>query len=823
MATLSANSGSPFAAHLTKLKIPDLWQQEAVSALKAGEDVIVHAPTGCGKTFVFELYAPSLRGQAVYTVPTRALANDKLREWQSLGWDVGITTGDLSYRPEAATVVATLEAQKTRILRDRGPALLVIDEYQMLNDEQRGRHYEIVIAMATPATQLLLLSGSVANPDEVAGWLRRAGRQVKVVQTRDRPVPLEEVDAGALQARLPRDVGGYWSRIAARAIANGYGPILFFAPRRAAAERLARSLAEALPCESPLQLTPRQANLAGDALAKLLRCRVAFHHSGISYAARAGLIEPLAKAGQLRAVVATMGLAAGVNFSMRSVLVTDTSFQAGNRQRHVAPDQLLQMFGRAGRRGLDECGYILIAPGRPRLDEARPAPVRQAGTLDWPAFLEVMQAANERGDPPFAAADRLNRTLFREHPVDLGLPAPDTVARECGLWLPTERAAFIRRSLPEMCNARGEWEPLPRALPVPLSEAWLRQDGRWKPWLHLREHAPLTQWATLGRIREQRRWWYAPEWILAHHSAEKGWRAVKPLRALCRETGQETVAKLRQARDPEAIAAVASGLLGPFPSGAVARPTTRDNRLILQLDLRECSVEAHRDRSGKGLVQPETRIITPTCCETCPEREGCLGTSPRQVPAHQWRQLGLIRPDGVPTERGRIFALFNSGEGLAVAAGLEEPAYPVEDLLFELGELRAGHRFSLTEHAGESRLAAICRATYGGAEIPGYLEAGLPPDYGSGAGHVIRTLVEEPQRAHTLTVDGLLWGDIERAQTEWRSLLRQIASAPPHPWDRWLELQAAARARTDGISAAQPLDLPELTHEQKQPMEHRLR
>ena len=70
------------------LLVPDLWQQQAVRALQNGQDVVVHAPTGAGKTYIFELLYPSLKGQAVFTVPTRALANDKLAEWRARGWDV---------------------------------------------------------------------------------------------------------------------------------------------------------------------------------------------------------------------------------------------------------------------------------------------------------------------------------------------------------------------------------------------------------------------------------------------------------------------------------------------------------------------------------------------------------------------------------------------------------------------------------------------------------------------------------------------------------------------------------------------------------------
>src|SRR5712671_7301634 len=155
------------------LVVPDLWQQEAVRALRDGKDVVVQAPTGSGKTFIFELLYSSLKGQAIYTVPTRALANDKLAEWRSRGWNVGISTGDLSDNLDAPVLVATLETQKTRLIQGQGPTLLVVDEYQMIGDPDRGLNYELALALAPRETQLLLLSGSVANPQDLVKWLQR--------------------------------------------------------------------------------------------------------------------------------------------------------------------------------------------------------------------------------------------------------------------------------------------------------------------------------------------------------------------------------------------------------------------------------------------------------------------------------------------------------------------------------------------------------------------------------------------------------------------------------------------------------------------------
>src|SRR2546430_968248 len=301
---ISSIASRPYCKHLpgmtpgfgAGLVIPDLWQQEAVRALQQGKDVVVQAPTGSGKTYIFELLYPDLRTQAVFTVPTRALANDKLSEWRARGWDVGISTGDVALNLDAKVVVATLETQRGRFLRGEGPGLLVMDEFQMLGDPMRGVHYELAVALATKATQLLFLSGSVANPRDVVAWLQRIGRHAVLVEHKTRPVPLEETDLGNLpdsqfvQSRSPssprpvfdRTGGSFWPRMIGRPTRADLAPRLVFAPRRGAAEPLAQAIPSALPVRDPLRLTPGQEATAGTSLTKLLRNRVAYHHSGLS-------------------------------------------------------------------------------------------------------------------------------------------------------------------------------------------------------------------------------------------------------------------------------------------------------------------------------------------------------------------------------------------------------------------------------------------------------------------------------------------------------------------------------------------------------------
>ena len=337
----------------------------------------------------------------------------------------------------------------------------MVDEYQMIGDPVRGVHYELALALAPPETQLLLLSGSVGNPQDIVAWLQRIGRDAVLVSHEERPVPLEEVDLRNLSDSQFVQSKGFWPRMIGRALRAELAPVLIFAPRRNASEELAQSIASAMTVRDPLPLSAAQEALAGKRLAKLLRSRVAYHHSGLSYAVRAGLIEPLAKAGQLHVVVATMGLAAGINFSMRSVLITGTSYMAGNFERHVQPDELLQMFGRAGRRGLDETGYVLLVPDIPRLNDARPRQLKRATQVDWPSLISVMRGASRRAaSSPSPRAVNLSHSLYSAQKIPLGVEHSfGTGPRPCGLWVDAERARFIRRPVTEMLNSAGEWEP----------------------------------------------------------------------------------------------------------------------------------------------------------------------------------------------------------------------------------------------------------------------------------------------------------------------------------------------------------------------------
>jgi hypothetical protein len=187
-----------------------------------------------------------------------------------------------------------------------------------------------------------------------------------------------------------------------------------------------------------------------------------------------------------------------------------------------------------------------------------------------------------------------------------------------------------------------------------------------------------------------------------------------------------------------------------------------------------------------------------------------------------WRRLGLIDAAGVPTRRGKVASFFSQGDGLALAAALEEDSYPVHELVYDLANLDASFRFSSEDSRWAGRLAMVCQNTYGLQSIPGYLESGVPPKYGAGAEQVVAAVHKDPASKHGWVTEVLGAGDIDRVIIEWRSTLRQIAHAPDLEWPRWRQLQQAAREILNETESPTITALPPLEYHQTRRIDHRL-
>jgi hypothetical protein len=397
--------------------VPDPWQEEVVAAIARGDHVVVDAPTGAGKTWPCE---EAIRvvlaggGRCCYTAPIKALANDKYRDFQQRfgAARVGLHTGDVKLNTAAPLLVATLESWRnllvgegaveetaqvigadeppgrSRLHRrpptgDRAWRLAIIDEYAMLADAERGIAYETTLLIAAEAgVQLVLLSASVANGEEIARWLAAISGQAAVCIHDDRrPVKLVQLvpsEAGLVDVaeesalrqahrahRLPPVAPGLDYR---QLFDQDLCPSLVMVGKRKAAQGLAQAIAHRLPplgrdegaaVAAILDDLPDR-DFVSPWLRRLLVGSGVGYHSAALLPAEKEAVERLGKVGVLRFIVGTTTLAMGIDFSVRTVVVATHQRPGAKGVQAFSDAEVIQMLGRAGRRGKEEVGYSVV-------------------------------------------------------------------------------------------------------------------------------------------------------------------------------------------------------------------------------------------------------------------------------------------------------------------------------------------------------------------------------------------------------------------------------------------------------------------------------
>jgi len=483
----------------------------------------------------------------------------------------------------------------------------------------------------------------------------------------------------------------------------------------------------------------------------------------------------------------------------------------------VRPDELLQMFGRAGRRGLDKRGYILVVPEKPRHSESKPLQLRRTGHLEWSSFLRVMDQAAQAKIDPVIAAERLAGRLFTREPISLGLKR----LRANPPKVQPQAHRTTSQSLREIQNPDGEWERKRAPQKTPLAEALMLYRGAWQPALHTPRSLEGVSLGTLCKIGVNGAAVFGREVPVALFGRAEADGELVLTKSFARALRESKVwpPKKPLPRRQWTLDQLEKQVLPKLPQlaygGQCVALEPRGDTLYARLDFSQAQVYATPDEQGRALVNP-------------PERERAVEVALRYElpngpergkhfrPAEAWFALGLIDAKGYPTRRGAIASFFNHGEGLAIAAALEDPRYALEELVYDIANLRAGHRFGVHEDVS-SRLGNVCRTTYAAASYPGYLRKGVPETYGDGASEVMQRLDIRPRERHLLTADELLLGDIERAQLEWRSLLNHVAHAPELDWDRWEEFRVLSREVY--LTLPEPTtfeELPELTPMQRE-------
>ena len=189
----------------------DVWQQQAVLAIHRGDNVLVTAKTGSGKTLVGEYqiaYSLKQNKRIFYTTPIKSLSNQKFHDLKKLFPEasVGILTGDIKFNPEADIIVMTTEILRNLLFKANtataklGTAgvitlenlgAVIFDEVHYINDPERGHVWEETLILLPPHVRLILLSATIDSPELFAEWLGTAKQHpIILLKTTHRIVPL---------------------------------------------------------------------------------------------------------------------------------------------------------------------------------------------------------------------------------------------------------------------------------------------------------------------------------------------------------------------------------------------------------------------------------------------------------------------------------------------------------------------------------------------------------------------------------------------------------------------------------------------------------
>ena len=386
----------------------DDFQVAAILAILEGSSVIVSAPTGAGKTLVAEFAihdALAAKRRVAYTTPLKALSNQKYADFcRQFGVaEVGILTGDVKVNPRAPVLVMTTEILRNMFYTGtlEGLRHVVLDECHYMGDEGRGTVWEEIIVNAPKDVTLVALSATVANVREIADWIGLVHRPIHPIVHPHRPVPLryhvadlsaeihplDAVRAG--RAKLVGIEGGgderrgrfYARRVAAvpavleELESRGWLPAIYFIFSRAGCERamdevleegrslldrarsreVERAIADAIE-ESPTLA----ASALNQSIFQALRAGVGLHHAGILPSLKR-LTEVLFERGLVRVVFATETMSLGIHMPARSVVLQGLTKRTDRGFRALTTNELTQMAGRAGRRGIDPEGQCVIA------------------------------------------------------------------------------------------------------------------------------------------------------------------------------------------------------------------------------------------------------------------------------------------------------------------------------------------------------------------------------------------------------------------------------------------------------------------------------
>ncbi|XP_026465811.1 exosome RNA helicase MTR4-like [Ctenocephalides felis] len=401
----------------------DPFQKEAILCIENNQSVLVSAHTSAGKTVVAEYsIAKSLKDKqrVIYTTPIKALSNQKFREFTEEFKDVGLITGDVTINPTAACLIMTTEILRSMLYRGsevtREVGWVIFDEIHYMRDKERGVVWEETLILLQDNVRQVFLSATIPNATQFAEWVCFIHRQpCHVVYTDYRPTPLQHYifpaggdgihlvvdekglfkednfnkamavlanagDAakgdqrgrrGGIRGANPTESNIY--KIVKMVMERNFAPLICFSFSKKECETYAMQMAKLdFNSTEEKKFVDEIFHNAIDVLNEedkklpqvenvlpLLKRGIGIHHGGLLPILKE-TIEILFAEGLIKALFATETFAMGLNMPARTVLFTSPRKFDGKSMRWISSGEYIQMSGRAGRRGLDDKGIVIL-------------------------------------------------------------------------------------------------------------------------------------------------------------------------------------------------------------------------------------------------------------------------------------------------------------------------------------------------------------------------------------------------------------------------------------------------------------------------------
>ncbi|KAH7889514.1 hypothetical protein F5I97DRAFT_1994977 [Phlebopus sp. FC_14] len=370
--------------------------------LYSQDNLVISAPTGSGKTVLFELAIIGMlmdakhdlqSSKCIYVAPTKALCTEKCKEWTAKLGGLGVKccelTGDTLLLGKGiwgdaknAQVVVTTAEKWDSLTRNWDDHFRILSQIRLflvhILNESRGSILEVVVSRMKArgsAIRFLLVSATVPNIEDVASWIgsnHDSNWPATIFQFGEefRPCKLTKLVYAVAKPKGQNDFA-YAHTIDCRLFSvlqrhSAKKPILIFCPTRkgtvATAKQLAKDYEQALKAKQALPWSPPpriDRTFHDKGLAPLAAMGIAVHHAGLTIDDRK-VVEELYIQKTLRVLVATSTLAVGVNLPAHLVVIKGVKLYQNGEMREYSDLDVVQMMGRAGRPQFDAEGIAII-------------------------------------------------------------------------------------------------------------------------------------------------------------------------------------------------------------------------------------------------------------------------------------------------------------------------------------------------------------------------------------------------------------------------------------------------------------------------------